>query len=74
MTNRDADFVEQMLNKKRNSRFSLRLPGELETRLNEEIKPANVIIKLLAEHYGETFEYDLKEWREEIENDWDNLT
>lgn len=68
MDNRNADYVGQMLNKKRDGRFALRLPGELETRLNEEDKPANVVIKLLAEHYGEPFDYDPKDWEEETKN------
>lgn len=66
INSRKVEFVKQMLNKKRDERFTFRLPAELIEKLNQESKPSNIIIELLAEkYYTDSFEYNPEEWKEE---------
>lgn len=57
-------YVEQMLNTPRNGRIGMRIPKELENKLKTESKPANVIIKLLADHYYRERVFTEEEWAE----------
>lgn len=52
-------FVGQMLDTKRDNKFSFRLPACLKQKLENEPKPANILIKFLAERYFiQEFIYD----------------
>ena len=62
------DFVRQMLDNDRDEKYSFRLPSELKEKLEQEKKPANILIMLLAKHYYPSFNnfYNHEEWEEEI--------
>jgi hypothetical protein len=66
--NKINDFVGQMLDNNRDDKYSFRLPRVLKEKLEQEKKPANVLIILLAKHYYPSFKfiYDNDEWEEEV--------
>lgn len=62
-----AEFVKQMLNTQRDETFGCRLPKKLKDKLNQENRPANIVIELLAQYYySSTSTYDQEAWEEEI--------
>jgi hypothetical protein len=70
-TNPDKEmFVGQMLDTKRDNKFSFRLPACLKQKLENEPKSANILIKFLAEKYFiQESIYDKETWEEETK-DW----
>ena len=65
------DFVRQMLDNDRDDKYSFRLPNTLKEKLSKEKKPANILVRLLAEYYYPSFNspYNKEAWEEETK-DW----